>query len=71
MWTGNKAFFVVIALLLGALGVESARSMSELAGTAPPPVLEHRIQAWDAPAPAAADGGAGETVQHAQHAQAR
>jgi len=58
MWTGNKAFFLVIALLLGALGVESARSMSELAGSMPPPVMEHRIQAWGAPAPdAGAPGG--------------
>jgi hypothetical protein len=59
MWTGNKAFFLVIALLLGALGVESARSVSELAGAAPPPVMEHRLQGWE---PAALDGGAGETA---------
>jgi hypothetical protein len=59
MWTGNKAFFLVIALLLGALGVESARSVSVLAGAEPPPVLEHRVHAWDA---RTADGGAGESA---------
>jgi hypothetical protein len=55
MWTNNKAFFLVIALLAGALGVESARSLRAAAGDAPPPMLEHHAAGLDA----AVDGGAG------------
>lgn len=46
MSNDNKAFIVVIALLLGALGVESAQRLAASApqAPAPAPAAEHRLE---------------------------
>lgn len=44
MWADKRAFFLVVAILVGALGFESALGLAGSTQGLPVPTTEHRLQ---------------------------
>jgi hypothetical protein len=43
MWADKRAFFLVVAILVGALGFESALGLAGATQGLPTPTTEHRL----------------------------